>query len=74
MTSTAKRLLEEVLALPQEEREELVGAVSSSLDAVELSAEWEAEIARRVRKIETGEAVFQDAGEHLQKLRVKYGG
>ena len=74
MTSTAKKILDEALALPQEEREELVGALSSSLEPVELSPEWQAEIARRVRTIESGEAVFQDADEHLQKLRAKYNG
>ena len=74
MTSTAKKILDEALALPQEEREELVGALSSSLEPVELSPEWETEIARRVRKIESGEAVFQDADEDLQRLRAKYGG
>ena len=52
----------------------MVGALSSSLEPVELSPEWETEIARRVRKIESGEAVFQDADEDLQRLRAKYGG
>jgi len=74
VTSTAKKILDEALALPQEEREELVGALSSSLEPVALSPEWEAEIASRARKIESGEAAFHDAGEHLQKLRAKYGG
>ncbi len=73
MTSTAKKILDEALALPREEREELVGALSSSLEPVELSPEWEAEIARRVRKIESGEAVFRDAQDHLDELRAKYG-
>lgn len=74
VTSTAKKILDEALALPQEEREELVGALSSSLEPVELSPEWQAEIARRMRKIESGEADFHDADEHLQELRAKYNG
>ncbi|MCG8555607.1 MAG: addiction module protein [Proteobacteria bacterium] len=74
MTSTARRILNEALALRQEEREELVGALSNSLEPIELSPEWEAEIARRVRKIETGEAVLQDAEDHLRKLQAKYSG
>ena len=74
MTSTAKKILDEALALPQEEREELVGALSSSLEPVELSPEWAAEIARRVRKIESGEAVSEDTDEHLQRLRAKHSG
>ena len=65
----------EALALSEEEREELVDALSHSLELVELSPDWEAEVARRVRKIENGEAVYpDDVEEHLQKLRAKYGG
>ena len=74
MTSAAKKILEEALALPQDEREELVGELSRSFDPVELSPEWEAEIARRVRQIESGEAVFHDAEQHLKSLRAKYRG
>lgn len=72
MTSTAKKILDQALSLPREEREELVGALSSSLEPVEWSPEWEAEIARRVQKIQSGDAVFHDAESHLDKLRAKY--
>ncbi len=74
VTLAAKKIFEDALALPQEEREELVGALSSSLDPVELRPGWAAEIDRRVRKIESGEAVFHDAEDHLHELRAKYGG
>ena len=74
MTSAAEKILKEALALPPEDREELVGALSESLDPVRLSPEWESEIARRIAKIESGEAVLHDAEEHLQKLLKKYGG
>lgn len=73
VTSAAKKILEEALALPQEDREELVGALSTSLEPVELSPEWELEVARRLKKIEDGDAVYQDAEEHLRELRAKYG-
>lgn len=73
MTSTAKKILDEALALSQEEREELVDALSNSLEPMELSPGWEVEVARRMRKIENGEAVYHDVEEHLQRLRAKYG-
>ena len=73
VTSVAEKILGEALALPQEEREELVDALSNSLGPVDLSPEGQAEIARRVRKIESGEAVLHDAEENLRKLRNKYG-
>ena len=74
MTSAAKKILEDALALPQEEREELVEALSNSLEPAELSPEWQSEIAQRIRKIEAGDAVFEDAETHLQRLRAKHGG
>ncbi|HWB81836.1 MAG TPA: addiction module protein [Nannocystaceae bacterium] len=52
MTSAAQRILEEALQLPAEEREELVGALSSSLEHAELTPEWRAEIVRRLGRIE----------------------
>ncbi|MGB3052331.1 MAG: addiction module protein [Polyangiales bacterium] len=72
MTSAAKKILEEALALSQQEREELVGALSNSLDPVQLSPEWSVEIGDRIRKIERGEAKFLDAEEHLAELRAKH--
>ena len=74
MTSAAEKILKQALALPPEDREELVGALSESLDPVRLSPEWEGEIARRIAKIEAGEAVLHDAEEHVEKLLKKYGG
>lgn len=71
--TAAKKILEEALALPQDGREELVGALSESLEPVHVTPEWERELARRVKKIEDGQAQFQDAQEHLRELRRKYG-
>ncbi len=73
VTSVAKKVLEAALALPADAREELVGALSISLEPVTLSPEWRAEIARRLETIEKGEAIFYDAEDHLQELRAKYG-
>ena len=72
MTSAAKKILEEALALSEQEREGLVSALSSSLEPVELTPEWSAEIRRRIQKIERGEAEFLDAEEHLAELRQKH--
>lgn len=74
VTSTAKKILDQALSLPREEREELVGALSNSLEPVAWSPEWEAELARRVQKIQRGDAVFHDAQNHLDELRAKYHG
>ena len=72
VTSAAKKILEEALALSEQEREELVSALSSSLEPVELSPEWSSEIGRRIEKIGRGEAEFLDAEAHLAELRQKH--
>ena len=72
MTSAAKKILEEALALSEQEREGLVSALSSSLEPVELTPEWSAEIRRRIQKIERGEAELLDAEAHLAELRQKH--
>jgi putative addiction module component (TIGR02574 family) len=74
VTSAAKKILEQALTLPAEEREALVTALSSSLERVELTSQWQGELVRRVDRIERGEAVFHDAEAHLQALRAKYHG
>lgn len=53
-----KRLLEEVLSLPAEERAALAGALIESLDAdVDEEAEaWSAEIPRRLDRVDVGVA------------------
>lgn len=67
-----KKILEDALALPQEEREELMSALSESLDLVRVSPAWEAELARRVSRIESGEACVLDASAHAAALRAKF--
>ncbi len=56
MTSAAKKILDEALALPEEDRVTLVEALSDSLDpeGIELSPEWTAEIGDRIAQIESG--------------------
>ena len=57
MTSAAKRILDEALALPDDERAELMEALSDSFhpDAVEVSPEQKAEIEGRIAELERGE-------------------
>ncbi len=58
MTAEAKRVLEQALALPEEERAALMEALSDSLHEAsgELSPEWKAEIERRIEAVEGGES------------------
>jgi len=56
MTSAAKRILDEALALPEDERAELALALRDSLTEhpVSLSSEWTAEVGNRIRELEDG--------------------
>lgn len=52
MTTSARKLLEEALALPVSDRAELAADLLASLDGVadaDVEAAWDAEIARRAR-------------------------
>jgi putative addiction module component (TIGR02574 family) len=73
-------ILKAALELPEEERETLVEELAVSLHGGRadgsLSPEWEAEIARRLRKVESGEAkfispeeVFSEADEIVRAAR-----
>lgn len=57
MGSEARKILEQALALPEDEREELVAALSDSLSAepATLGPEWNAEIKGRIEEIRSGE-------------------
>jgi putative addiction module component (TIGR02574 family) len=72
VTEAARKILEEALALPEEERAVLVEALSDSLNlpAVELGPEWTAEINNRIRQIEKGEVrtvPWDEAEAHFQE-------
>ncbi len=57
--SDPKRLLEEALHLPAEERAALAGARIESLDLEvdeDVEATWSAEISRRLERVDTGVA------------------
>lgn len=73
MTAAAKKLLDEALSLPEEARQELMLALGASLRPVELSDAWREEIATRLERIKSGNAVLRDPMEHLEELRAKFG-
>ena len=57
VTAAAKKILDEALSLSDDERMELMAALSDSFEppATQLSPEWRAEIADRIGQIERGE-------------------
>jgi hypothetical protein len=64
MTSRARKILEEALLLPEEDRlliaAELKGSVESSDSFENVGSAWRVEIARRLRSIQDGTAVLHD--------------
>jgi putative addiction module component (TIGR02574 family) len=72
VTTAVERVFKDALSLSDEEREELVAALTQTLAPVDLDPTWKAELARRIAKIESGEAVLHDAELHAQQLRAKY--
>ena len=59
MSPSAKRVLEDALALPEDARTDLVGALIQSLDesadsAADVEAAWADEIARRLEAADNG--------------------
>lgn len=57
MTAAAKKVLQEALALSEEERGELISALSDSLEQppVDLGEAWSAEVGERIAQVESGE-------------------
>lgn len=71
VTSTAKKILDEALALPDDERAALMEALSDSFEPepVELSPEWKVEIESRIAQIERGEVETVPWDEVEAKIR-----
>jgi putative addiction module component (TIGR02574 family) len=70
------QLLEEARSLPQDERAELASAIWETVEEdwqVELSPEWQAEIAERISAIDAGEVELLSEEEVNDRLREKYG-
>ena len=70
VTAAAKGIIEAALKLDPLEREQIANELLESLESSpdgELSPAWEAEIQRRLRKIEAGEASFVSGDEVFAK-------
>jgi len=76
VTSTAKRILDEALSLPDDEREALVEVLITSLqlDSPEdVERAWSEEIVRRLERHERGETVALDWEEAKRRIRIRHG-
>jgi putative addiction module component (TIGR02574 family) len=71
MTDATKKLLEDALALPEEQRATLVAALNESLETAEddLTPQWKAEIARRIEAVERGESRLIPGDEVEARIR-----
>jgi putative addiction module component (TIGR02574 family) len=75
MTEAAEKLKAQLSQLSMQERAELAHFLIHSLDeAVEADAEaaWDAELARRMEEIRSGNAVGEPADKVFAELRKKY--
>lgn len=75
MTAAAKKILEDALGLPEQERAALIDALADSLmsEDDELSPEWKAEIARRIETVERGESRLIPGDEVDARIRETLG-
>lgn len=77
MALSLPELEEEVIRLPQEDRERLIRLLISSLepeaeeDEEVVEAAWEQEVERRSREIEEGKVKLVPADEALARIRHK---
>ena len=75
MTENAERVKREVLQLPESERAELAQLLIQSLDQecdANAEAAWDAELARRLKRLEAGSAQLRPAFEVLAEITDKY--
>lgn len=76
MTQAAEQVLEAAMALSEAERRELASVLWESVEedrGPPLSPEWRAEIARRIREIDSGEVQLLSEEEVNARLNEKYG-
>ncbi len=71
MTSATRKILEDALALSEEQRATLVAALNESLETTEddLTPEWKAEIARRIEAVERGDSRLIPGDEVEARIR-----
>ena len=76
MTSTATKLLEEALALPEEDRERLAEALFATLEREapeDVARAWDEEVKRRLEAAERDESTARDWDDVYAELRAKHG-
>ena len=71
MTAAAKKILEDALALTDDERMELMAALSDSFEPqqTELSPKWKSEIEDRIGQLERGEVEPVEWDQAEAKIR-----
>jgi hypothetical protein len=76
MSSRVRKLLDEALALPPEDRALLAAELEAADDASaeEIAEAWDEEVLARIRKVERGEAKTSDWDDVYRRLRAKHGG
>ena len=72
MSETAQKLLEQIRALPDDEREWLVGELQDDDDGFDpmTDPEFRSELDRRMAAVADGTAVLIDADEALERVRL----
>jgi hypothetical protein len=75
VTAEAKKILEEALALPHDQRRRIAELLFDSVStetADEIEAAWVAEAVHRADELERGEAEALDGESVLQDLKAKF--
>jgi putative addiction module component (TIGR02574 family) len=76
MSATIEHITEEALALSEEQRAQLAHRLLQSLEPVgdvrDVEVAWDAEIARRVQRVEEGTATGRPAEDVFRDIRAKY--
>ena len=75
MYELAEKLIQQALGLPAEDRAELVRVLIDSLDEsddTDFEAAWDAELRRRIERVEQGKSRLRLALEALSEIRDKY--
>lgn len=75
MTSTAKKILDEALSLPEADRKAIVEVLLTSLrcdSSQEVEQAWTEEIRQRITRLDRGETVAIEWSEAARRLREKH--
>lgn len=72
VTSSARKVLEEALALPEEDRRRVAEALLDSVPREteqEVESAWRDEVVRRIAEVDRGEVVLETWSEVKQRIR-----